>query len=128
MRTLHEVKRDPYSKNNAQIAQDGNKPEAQCRTLFLLSTLERVELLERDALLPRPLRRAEEIRRESLDEWMKLPVRSTAKRRRLLDRLLRRDPPELAPRKLALNFQLAAKPPKPPALPAACRAIMSAPG
>ena len=52
-----------------------------------------------------------EFLQNSLDEWMKLPVRSTAKRRRLLDRLLRRDPPELAPRKLALNFQLAAKPP-----------------
>ena len=48
----------------------------------------------------------------SLDEWMQLPIRSVVRRRRLLDRLLRRNEPEPPPRKMILNFNPRPGPPK----------------
>ena len=48
----------------------------------------------------------------SLDEWMQLPIRSVVRRRRLLDRLLRRNEPEPAPRKIILTSNPRPAPPK----------------
>ena len=48
----------------------------------------------------------------SLDEWMQLPIRSVVRRRRLLDRLLRRTEPEPSPRKIILTFNPRPAPPQ----------------
>ncbi|MEI8290212.1 MAG: hypothetical protein WCH99_12130 [Verrucomicrobiota bacterium] len=48
----------------------------------------------------------------SLDEWIKLPIRSAVRRRSLLDRLLRKNKPETSQRKIILSLNPRPAPPK----------------